>query len=299
MKKTVFKLLTFLLLFVAVDVVSGKLLPEMMSRAKPSSMKNMCDLANEAKPDIVILGSSRAMHHYDSRIIQDSLGLTCMNYGAMSNGIVLMYGRYKLLTRHHTPKMIVYDIHPPFDLEIGDNSKYIPTLRPFAYDKEIKDYICSIEDDERFKLYSHIYRFNGMFQELLAVQFKADNQLFNGYSPLYGKMKVIPKQKEGVVTDIDTVKLNLFKEMISDCCKRGIKICFFVSPSYHQNFSKSIKPLINLCREFGVFLKSYDGTELNLNICDFYDSSHLNDNGVKQYTKEIIPYLRNILNKQQ
>ncbi len=301
MKVTAVKTLAFILLFGIVDALSGPVFLFLMSHAKPSAMKDMYNLATtNCKPDIVILGSSRAMHHYDSRIIQDSLGVSCMNYGAMSNGIVLMFGRYKLLTRYHTPKMVIYDIHYPFDLSLDDNSKYIPALRPFAYDKEIKDYICRIDARERYKLYSHLYRFNGMFQELLAVQFKADNNLFNGYSPLYGEMKIAPPHTEDIQPTFDTLKINLFKEMVADCCKRGIKLCFLVSPSLASQYSKSIAPITEICRENDICYEIFDESEAYPHdFSYFHDSSHLNDKGVQLYTKMIIPYLRNILNQQQ
>lgn len=288
------------MLAVIVDVISGKILLNMMSNAKPSTMKDMFDVTRSCKEDIVVLGSSRAAHHYDSRIIEDSLEMSCVNYGSQDNGIVLMYGRYKMLTRYHIPKMIIYDIHSPFDLWQGDNSKYLPRLRPFASDSTIRNYIYRIDESENLKLNSNLYRFNGMFQELLAVQFRADNNLYHGYAPLYGQMKSIPvvgnTKEQPAVTD--TLKLNLFREMIKDCNKKGVKLCFLVSPSFKRGYFKTVDPILKMCRDYGVPYELYDKPDAFPLECGyFFDSSHLNDKGAKLYTKKVIPFLRKVLNQ--
>ena len=46
---------------------------------------------NKVVADIVILGSSRASHHYVPHIITDSLGLTCVNLGEDGQGILYNY----------------------------------------------------------------------------------------------------------------------------------------------------------------------------------------------------------------
>lgn len=191
-KKAVIKTLLFVVLLVIIDVLAKPMLMSLMAHAKPSAMKNLYDVATNCKKDIIILGSSRAMHHYDSRIISDSLKMSCLNCGAMSNGIVLMYGRYKLLTRHHNPKMIIYDLYPPFDLKEGDNSKYIPTLRPFADDENIRSLFARIDKWENLKVFSTLYRYNSLLPELVSVNFKEAKSLFDGYAPLYNTKPFTP-----------------------------------------------------------------------------------------------------------
>lgn len=139
-----------------------------------------------------------------------------------------------------------------------------------------------------------------MLPELISVQFKADKQLFNGYSPLYGETKILPPPSiiEENIAIVDTLKLHIFKEMIADCRKRGIKLCFLVSPAYHRNFSKSAAPIIEICRENGISYKFYDEPDMfPMDNSYFHDSSHLNDKGVQQYTRMIIPFLRDNLNQ--
>ena len=50
----------------------------------------VCEKVTE---DIIIMGSSRASHHYVPEIISEELGMSCFNAGRDGNGIILQYGR--------------------------------------------------------------------------------------------------------------------------------------------------------------------------------------------------------------
>lgn len=288
MRIAAIKIIIFTIFFVLIDLLSRPVFMSLMANAKPSAMKNMYDITINCKKDIIVLGSSRAMHHYDSRIIADSLKMTCLNCGAMSNGIVLMYGRYKLLTRHHNPKIIIYDVHPPFDLIESDNSKYIPTLRPFAEDASIKKLFSRIDKWENLKCLCSLYRFNSLLPELLSVNFKEDQSLFDGYAPLYNIKEFTPpisqQTKKNIDIKYDSLKISLFKEMIEDCQKRNIKLVFVISPSYHKNLIEEAEPIFQLCNEYKTPLLCYDSGRFPIEEKYFFDSFHLNDLGAKHFT---------------
>jgi hypothetical protein len=300
-KKAVTKTLLFLLVFVVINVLAKPMLMSLMAHAKPSSMKNVYDIATDCQKDIVIFGSSRAMHHYDSRIISDSLNMSCLNCGAMSNGIVLMYGRYKLLTRHHKPKIIIYDLFPPYDLQEDDNSKYIPTLRPFADDEAIRSLFSQIDKRENLKVYSALYRYNSLLPELVSANFKEDKSLYDGYAPLFNTKTFTPPthiKHEDTKADFkyDTLKISLFREMILDCKRHNIELLFVISPSYYKAVARYATPVINICKEYHIPLLSYDNGIFPIENQYFYDSVHLNDFGAKYFTKMLVSDVKKYLN---
>lgn len=302
MKRAIRKVLLFFILFSLVDFLSKPLFMSLLANAKPSAMKNMYDISVNCNKDIIVLGSSRAMHHYDSRIIEDSLHMSCLNCGAMSNGIVLMYGRYKLLTRHHNPKIIIYDVHPPFDLTVGDNSKYIPTLRPFADDENIKNLFDKIDKKENWKVHSNLYRFNSLLPELLAVNVRGDNCLFNGYAPLFNTKEFAPpvrqksfKSGEQKRIVYDSLKISLFRDIIMDCKKRNIKLIFAISPSYKLYLSRQAIPLFRLCKDNNIPVFCYEEKDFPVNEKKYYyDSYHLNDVGAQLFTKKFVSDLKKL-----
>ena len=62
----------------------------MYFHAKGSSIREMNDVCLDNQYDVLIMGSSRAHHHYVPEIISDSLGLSCYNTGKDGNGIILV-----------------------------------------------------------------------------------------------------------------------------------------------------------------------------------------------------------------
>lgn len=88
-------------------------------------------IANKVTAPVLIFGSSRAIHHYDPRIFKDSLEVDCYNCGQDGMGIVLFYGRYKMITQRYIPKLIIYDALAGFDIAENDNYGYLTWLKPY------------------------------------------------------------------------------------------------------------------------------------------------------------------------
>ena len=89
----------------------------------------------KAKEDIIIFGSSRASHHYDCKVFQDSLGLSCFNAG--KDGMTIIYASTILpvITERHKPKLIILDVNPEeLSFKAGKEGEdfLISTLLPYA-----------------------------------------------------------------------------------------------------------------------------------------------------------------------
>ncbi len=130
MKRFLLKVLLFFACVVVMDNVLGYGFSWLRVNAKGGSTANCEYIANRANEDIIILGSSRAAHHYVPKIIEDSLGMSCYNCGEEGNGVILAYGRLKMLTNRYKPKLIMYEITPGYDYgTIEPNTKFLGYLR--------------------------------------------------------------------------------------------------------------------------------------------------------------------------
>ena len=148
--------------------------------------------------DLVFLGSSRARHHYVPSIFKDTLRMLSFNCGLDGNGIVSMYGIYKILSSRKSPRVVVYDLHELFDIQTNDNSKYLASLK-MAYDHDCIDSIFwDISPNERIKMRSNLYRYNSMLLPILSDYFSPHETYNYGYSPLKGTMKYVKKMMIGV-----------------------------------------------------------------------------------------------------
>lgn len=296
MKKFFRNILIFFAVVAVIDVAFGYVCRYLNNHSKGGDTKLHYYIANECDADILIFGSSRAFHHYDPRIIEDSLGMSCYNCGTDGNGVVFLYSRLLMMTERYTPKVIVYDICKNFDIEEGDNVKYLKWQKRY-YDKVgVNDVFELVSANEKYKMWCQLYRYNGDFIQMLM-----DNihpmQEFNvgGYRPVNKtmtyepKITTNPKQASGW----DPVKYECMLRFINICKEKDIKPIFSLSPSYGGNEYGCENLITELCKEYGIpFINHYKDSEIALNKDYFYDSVHMNEKGATVFSKKLVAELR-------
>lgn len=290
------------IIVLAIDFLVGKTCSALMTRVVGGDTKRMNTIVDELTDDIVIFGSSRAIHHYNPLIMQDSLGMSCYNAGRNGNGIIFCYGQYRLLTSRYHPKVIIYDIEINFDLTEDDKTKYLDWLKRYYDRSGIDSIFWSVDKTMRFKMLSQMYRYNGSF---ISIASDCVNPLQNdikGYRPLNGIMEYEPvakgkdeKEKELVY---DSLKLEYFQRLITDCKKSGTTLIFALSPLYKAKpqDAEIFQPLIDMADRNGVpFINHYADTTYCTKRKNFEDSYHMNKQGANAYTKAVIKEIREIL----
>ena len=132
MKKHLIKILLFLLIIVAIDVLTGLVCSRLTAMARGGDTARNEYICNGTSEDILVMGSSRAIHHYNPAVIDTVTGMSCYNCGQDGNGVILNYGRLHMILQRYRPRVIIYDVMPEYDLLAGDdNRKYLGWLRPY------------------------------------------------------------------------------------------------------------------------------------------------------------------------
>jgi hypothetical protein len=277
------------------DIALGMFFSFLRSHAKGGSTANCEYIANRATDDIIILGSSRATHHYIPQIIEDSLGLSCYNCGEEGNGIVLAYGRFKMLTSRYKPKLVIYEMTPGYDYGTQDpNTKYLGYLRPY-YEKEGIKPIFDVFDNglSCLKMRSKMYQNTSkLLPNLLDNLTYRDN--IRGYAPLFGSYTTSKTQTAVASKDdktiIDSLKLSYVEKLIVEAKTKNIPLVFMISPQCGAETSiKSYEPEINLCKEYDIpFFNYINYNGIADNQAFFQDISHMNNNGAIAYTQMLV-----------
>jgi hypothetical protein len=297
MKKFLKNIILFFAIVAICDICFGYCMDYLDSHAKGSGVAKRYYICQKTSEDILMFGSSRMAHHYNSKIIEDSLKMTCYNCGVDSHGIIYTYGLLQLILKRYTPKIIIYDLSG-YDFEVSDNMKFLKFLKPYANDNDIKDLIVSISPSDKFKLYSNFYKYNSLLINDLAG-LRSGNQYEKGFEPVYGTMDYEPQIK-GLSSDydhIDPEKKKYLDKFIRLCKSKNITLIFAVSPLYQGSASLSIPYAIrSLLDEHGIPL--FDCVSLQ-NISDnrqyFPDPIHMNEQGANQYTDTIISRIKPIV----
>ena len=254
-------------------------------------------ICKEANEDILIFGSSRAVHHYNAKMIEDSLKLTCYNCGEEGNGIILDYARLLMNLERHKPQIIICDIYSSFDLELNDNHKYLGWLKTHYNKKGIKDIFDDVDRTEKYKMLSLLYRYNSKYLQNIVVFLsnRANSIDTKGYVPKKGKMNLLPKREENKLDNFnivyDSLKINYIKKFIDKC--KGIQLYFIASPNYHDNRNEIYNPIVTICEQKGIpFLDFTNDTLFVDNKEYFIDGIHLNSDGADVFTSKVINCLK-------
>jgi len=294
MKKFLINIAIFFAIVAVVDFSLGKVFHFMQSHAggRTGSEYYVCEKATE---DVIIMGSSRASHHYVPEIITEKTGMSCFNAGQDGNGIILQYGRWKMMSERYTPKLIIYDISSSFDMAVNDNMTYVDRLKPFCRDLTVKDYVSEVFPMEHFKTLSSMYCYNYKIIEM-AFDFlrRGDYMQSRGYIPLNGHIRkeIIGKAKleKSHSIETDSVKLFYLEQFVKEARKKGAQVLFVVSPSWKGgDLTADAYSIIKaIAEEYRVQFVEYIDSEICNNPDNFEDSSHLNDKGARAFTHDLL-----------
>jgi hypothetical protein len=138
MIKLLKNIVLLLLLTVLADRLIGTALEALFYKQHHGDDYITIEVMDSTKADIIVVGSSRASHHYISDTIEKYTGLSVFNGGRDNMGIHYTKATIREMLKRHTPKYIVLDIIPyNFINDNQNNSKYFEVqtsvLLPFAH----------------------------------------------------------------------------------------------------------------------------------------------------------------------
>ncbi len=298
MKRFILHLGIFAIMMVACDIAVGYVGNHLVTHSKGGDTNRKNNIANRANEDVLIFGSSRAIHHYDPNILEEVFNMPSYNCGFDGNGIICAFGYIKMIEQRYCPKMIIYDIIPSFDLLASDNHTYLGQLR-YYYDRDDIDSIFwSVDVAERYKMVSTMYRFNSMLPQLIMDNISPLHSDNKGYRPLDGEMSDnIKPLKEQTNITYDRLKLHYIERLIEDCRGKTLLV-FAVSPMYENTDNEVLAPIKVLCEEYEVpLLNHYTDTSFNYTREYFSDRSHLNRRGATEYSRVIASEIKQMLEK--
>ena len=88
---------------------------------------------------ILIMGNSRAQHHYDPRIISDSLKMSCYNLGIDGgHSILLPNVLTEIILKRYTPKIIIVEFNPDSQLAFLKDKSYDILFAQMFYNEHRK-----------------------------------------------------------------------------------------------------------------------------------------------------------------
>lgn len=309
-KKIIIGVASICLLLVAADWAVGTWSEKMYYQSKYGIFHRQIYCLSESQDEFMILGSSRAAHHYVPQIFEDSLVMSCYNAG--SDGMCIYY-HYGILAsriqRCCPPKMVILEVIGT-DAEVSQGAsfsldaaleRYAPHYGEFA---EIDSLFAFNGWKEQVKLMSKTYRYNSKLVQTIKCNYIPWPE-DRGYEALTGVMQVKEGEKaaDGLTPssselNIEERKLKYLQKFIDNCKENDIKLVMCYSPYYGQSIPQSIRMIEEMAAQNGIPFLNY-GDDARFQKPEFFqDASHMNDVGAKTYTNEIIRILKQYNDRQ-
>lgn len=239
--------------------------------------------------EILIIGSSRAMHHYNPKILSEALNLSCYNAGIGGHGLFLNYAMLSENIKTNSPKIVILDLSPNVIVDKNSYSKLNSLLPYYEEHESFKEIIQLNPEFSKLELISNLYIYNSTLYDLVRGYFLESRNPNLGFSPLkdvINEKNFIPFYLDD--EEIDNNKIIYFNKIINLCKSKNIKLIVVVSPTFTKfdrenriiNKFNHISEKNNI--EFLDYSNFYQKSEY------FIDQLHLNGLGADIFTKDLV-----------
>ena len=219
------------------------------------------------------------------------------NTGRDASSIFYQYSILHIVLERYSPKIAILDFNRgEFEKDQSSYDKISFLLPYYKNHPEIRSIILLKSPYEKYKLLSKTYPFNSVIftsairNVNLNKNKKRDNDAESGYVPIkrvWGKG--IAYINAPVSHELDSNKINLFKDFIRACATSGVKLYVVISPSLIEY--KFEDPSINLAKDIAnnFDVPFYNFSKLFMNCPEqFADNLHLNDSGAQAFSSQVI-----------
>ena len=300
--------LIILISVVVVDIVIGKVMDWMLPQ-----ISNQGDTGKtyfslyDVKSPIVVVGSSRASHHYVTQIIEDTLGVPA--YNVARDGCFFSYNCCVVnsILDRYSPKMIIWENGTDYLFNGFDD----PLENLYPYYERNKWVTSAIHEElpwtEYARLSSRIYQYNSVIHRILMRYhgkntFKDETE--KGYLPLQPKtLRKALELKPTVYnyTGLSLTKIDRFGATLSRAKEKGVKVVVIDSPMYRisDENNESAVEMRKICKMHGaLFLNNSQLPEFIKHPEYFNDVTHMNTIGAIPYTKFVLKQIKGYLNNE-
>jgi hypothetical protein len=261
--------------------------------------------------DVIVSGSSRAMSHYDPRVLSSSIGTTVYNIGLNGSQTDMQVARLKTYLAHNTPPRLLIHNLDAFSFQVSHGGVYDPgQYVPYLGEPALYDALLHIDADTRKSRYLPLYGYavqdlrlgwlQGLRHWLSPPRMPTH---FDGYKPRDSAWtgefeRFRDSNPGGVKIDIEDAGIRQMVELLRLCQERGIKVVLVYSPEYREmqlfttNRADIFRRFEMLSRQFGVPLIDFSNSLISADARAFYNSQHLNTSGATAFSHELAERLK-------
>jgi hypothetical protein len=304
--KFAYKLLILIAIMFVVDRVGGSIMAHYFEKEPQGDAAAFSHAIENPKEDILIYGSSRAMHTYDPRVFRRELGLTCFNCGR--NASTIIYHAAILpsaLDREGPPpQAIILDITPKeLSWRGGEDGNDVLASMILPYvnkNKRFEQLANDLFPKELIKAkVSKLYPYNSML--LSIVRNYSDKGSYNiaGYVPLFGTKASRQPISLNLNAEVDDYAIVKFEYFIKEITSHHIPLYVIISPAFVNPSADTKSEIITkeILTRYNVPLWDYSVDTTFRKRKYFYDNVHLNEKGAVVFSEYIAKRIKDSIQK--
>ena len=263
-------------------------------------------VGGDINADIVVSGSSRALVHYDPRVIEQVTGRSAFNIGLNGSQSDMQIARLKTYLRHNRkPSLVIHNLDA-FSLQMShgeayDFAQYVPYLDEpdlYAALKAIDPGVWKsrwlplhgyVAQDQRFRWTQGVASWFG---------WQPRESLFRGFEPRAKAWtgdfeRFMKSNPTGVRVAVEQRGVQQIEDMLVLCKSMGIDVLLVYSPEYRPvqglttNRAEIFQLFETLSTRHGASFIDYSDAPISENKQYFYNSQHLNDDGASAFTHDL------------
>ena len=258
--------------------------------------------------DLVIMGTSRALEHYDPQVIDSVTGLSSYNLGMGGYGINVELMKYRYY-RHYNPqpRYIIYDVDRLLlKIDQAPHQHQSEQFMPLFYDSAIHNnlmkagysWIDATIPMARYWGYQIVTK-RGLL-ECLALKHYCDYPCYKGHMPDPDPWEASRLLfTDSIPSNVDEEAKELFLDFVQECQERGVQLFFVTSPVYYRYVEMSIE-----WKRYSAWFDSIATSNsipymnyMDYTICQdsamFNAGVHLTPNGTKRWSEMLSKDLMN------
>jgi hypothetical protein len=296
MKSRFLQFLIFLILVGILDRGIGWILQKKYRQCQKGNIGHTNQVMLSIEPELLIIGSSRASHHYVSSILEEELQLSCFNAGADGSEMDYHSAVYFANVARYQPEIVIIDINEFRFTKEGSRDGKLRILAPYLGINNRVDQLFYASDRwARFKTLSAIYPYNSELTNLMTGGGITIRD--KGYDPLKGSMSrsAIPGTETRMRNaSTNGARIQQLEELLADAQNKKIMMVLIQSPRYTNAVpNETIRQIAVLATKYGAyFVDDINHPDISRNPEYFKDAAHLNHAGAEAYSRIVAGYLR-------
>jgi len=304
--KFAYKLLILLAIMFVVDRVGGSIMAYYFEKEPQGDAAAFSHAIENPKEDILIYGSSRAMHTYDPRVFRKELGLSCFNCGRNASTIIYHAAILPsaLDRQGPPPQAIVLDITPKeLSWRGGEDGNDILASMILPYVNKNKNFERLANDlfpRELIKAkVSKLYPYNSMILSIIRNYSSQSSYNIAGYVPLFGTKASRQPISLNLNAEVDDYAKDKFEFFIREITRRHIPLYVIISPAYVNPAPDTKSEIVTkeILARYNVPLWDFSVDTLFRKRKYFYDNVHLNEKGAAVFSEYIARLIKDSMQK--